>query len=126
MNIIERIDGLLRNWRFWCAVLLATYFLPALLARIPVALIYPWVLIPNIHEGLYEFLRQCGMPSFYDQPRTTFAVAFHLAFWLLCCLLVFWGRKLPPSVLRIASVFLLLTLAITVHGCSIAIDAVRH
>jgi len=50
------IDRFLRSRRFWCGLLLILYFLPALLAGVPIALALPWVLIPNAHVGLSTFL----------------------------------------------------------------------
>jgi hypothetical protein len=75
---------------------------------------------------MYEFLRQCGMPSFYEGRLLLFAVVVHLIFWPLCLLLVVWGKRLPPRILRVAALLLAVLLVITIHGCSTAIDAVRH
>lgn len=124
--MLTRLDNLLRNRWLWCSLLLATYLLPGLLARIPTALAKPWVLIPNVHQGVYEFLRQCGVPSFYDGKMLLFAIAVHVIFWSLCLLLIIWGKRLPPRILRVAAAMLLVLLAITIDGCTIAIDAVRH
>jgi hypothetical protein len=126
----EKIDSVLRNRWVWCGLLLTTYLLPSLIADVPVALAMPWILIPHVYEGMYEFLRTCGMPSLTGAEPVDkvllFAIVFHLIFWPLCCLLMCWGKRLSRIVLRVSAGVLLLILVITVHGCSIAIDAVRH
>ena len=126
----ERIDSILRDRWVWCGLLLATYLLPALIAGVPVVLAMPWILIPHAYEGMYEVLRQCGMPSLTGAEPVdmvlVFAIVFHLMFWPLCCVITVWGKRLPRLVLRVLAGVLLLILVITVHGCSIAIDAVRH
>lgn len=124
--MLVKADSWFRNRWFWLGLLLATYFLPALLANIPMALAWPWMLIPHVHEGMYESLRQCGMPSFYGNTSLLFAIVFQAIFWPLCCLLVVWGKRLPSPILRIAAVVLLILIVVTIYGCSIAIDAVRH
>lgn len=124
--MLTKLDNLLRNRGLWCGLLLAAYLLPGLLAEIPAALAMPWVLIPNVHQGLYEFLRQFGVPSFYDGRMLLFAVTVHIAFWSLSLLLLIWGKRLSPPVLRASAALLLVLLVITIQGCTIAIDAVRH
>ena len=117
------IDRLFRNRRFWIALLAITYVVPALLVQIPIALIYPWVLIPEAHLGLREVF---GWHYLYGAPALAFAIVFHIIFWTICGLLLFRGRKLPVIWLRVLSVCFIVILALTIYGCRPAIDAVRH
>jgi hypothetical protein len=122
--MLKAIDDLFRSRWFWFLLLAAAYCLPALLVRIPVALAMPWVMIPNAYEGV---LYACGFQyGLYGAPRLAVAIGFHLVFWTLCFLVVFRGRKLSLWPLRIYAVLLLVILAVTIHGCRGAIEAVRH
>ena len=120
------LDSVFRKQRFWWGMLLATYLLPALMAQVPVALTMPLYLIPRVDAGMYEFLKKFGMPDFYDDARLVFAIVFQSLFWTTCFLLIVWGKRLSRRVLRIASVLLVVLIIITIYGCSIAIDAVKH
>jgi hypothetical protein len=117
------IDSLFRSRWFWIVLLATTYFLPALLVQIPMALAYPWVMIPGAHLGLQEV---CGLHYLYGGPALAFAIVFHIIFWTLCGLLLFRGQKLSTVWLRLLSILLIAILALTVYGCRPAIDAVRH
>lgn len=123
---MTKLDNLFRNRVFWGVVLFVTYLLPALTANVPVALAMPWVLIPRLHEGVYEFLLKFGMPSFYDTKKLLFAIVVHGVFWSLCILLVVWGNRLRSPILRTAGCVFLVLLVVTIYGCSSAIDSLRH
>lgn len=116
-------DSLFRSPWFWLVSLATTYVLPALLVQIPVALAFPWVMIPGAHLGLQEV---CGLHHLYGAPAFAFAIFFHVIFWTLCGLLLFRGRKLSTIWLRVSSILLIVILSLTVYGCGPVIEATRH
>src|SRR3974390_1691600 len=98
------IESLFRSRWFWILLLAMTYFLPALLVQIPMALAYPWVMIPGAHLGLQE---GWGLHYLYGGPALAFAICFHIVFWTLCGLLLFRGKKLSTIWLRVFSILLI-------------------
>ena len=117
------IDNLFRSRRFWIVLLAVTYVLPALIVWVPMALAFPWVIIPGAHLGLQNV---CGLKYLYGAPAIAFAIIFHTIFWTLCVLLLFWGRILSVGWLRSLSILFIVILVLTIIGCCPAIDAVRH
>ena len=117
------IDNLFRSRRFWIVLLAVTYVLPALIVWVPMALAFPWVIIPGAHLGLQNV---CGLKYLYGAPAIAFAIILHTIFWTPCVLLLFWGRKLSVGWLRSLSILFIVILVLTIIGCCPAIDAVRH
>ena len=117
------VDKLFRSRWFWIVLLAVTYVLPALLVWVPMALAFPWVMIPGAHLGLQHVL---GLRYLYGAPAIAFAIVFHIIFWTLCGLLLFRGQKLTVTWLRSISIVFIVILILTIIGCCPAIDAVRH
>ena len=117
------VDKLFRSRWFWIVLLAVTYVLPALLVWVPMALAFPWVMIPGAHLGLQHVF---GLRYLYGAPAIAFAIVFHIIFWTLCGLLLFRGQKLTVTWLRSISIVFIVILILTIIGCCPAIDAVRH